>query len=144
MSLNAFNSGCNVLAYDRRGRKMAMCCAWAMQYSYSDLLMLLGSQSDTGNCLGVGDMVGVSSLSKGQGNIALQLGTGHSLTSDKFSGIQYTNDHGVILIDGAKVRMRCEVTRIDCLDGDHLVYLRVDGYEDDPTKEFLGYGELGL
>lgn len=142
MGFRAFNYGANVVAYDYKGHKMAMTCAWAMQVDYQELCLCLGSQSDTGNHLKIGDRVGVSALSHGQEKIALQFGEGHSLEGDKFHEVQYENDHGILTILGAKVRMKCTVENILNHNGDHLVFLRVDSYDVDPNKGFLSYDEV--
>ena len=61
MSTKLVISGANVVAYQKE-RNYAMTCAWAMQADYDKILMLLGSESETGNNLQVGDIIGVSAL----------------------------------------------------------------------------------
>ena len=47
--------GVNVVAYEKDGNKYGMSCAWATHVDYYVILLLIGSQSDTGNNLKIGD-----------------------------------------------------------------------------------------
>ena len=58
-----------------------------MQVDEDQLLMLLGSQSETANRLEEEDIIGVSSLSLGQEEIAELFGTKHSKKVNKFAKI---------------------------------------------------------
>ena len=87
MGLHAVNMGCNVVAYQKNNQKYGMTCAWAMMVDHNVLLMLLGGQSETGNNLEIGDIVGVSSLAKKQDDIALIFGDNHSTSFNKFHDV---------------------------------------------------------
>lgn len=143
MSFHAVLMGCNVISYEKIGVKYAMVCAWTTMVDFDKIVMLLGSQSVTGKNLFVGDYVGVSALASDQMDACLRLGSTHSDEDNKFKGVPYTNDHGVITIDGAKNRMVCEVLKIEELEeGDRLVSLRIDSYIEDKEKSFLHLDEV--
>lgn len=141
-NLRAFRSGCNVLAYEKIGIRYAMVCAWAMMLDYDAIAMLIGSQSETGKHLAIGDKVGVSALADGQRDYALQIGEGHSSNKDKLLGIPYENDHGLILVKGSKVMMKGEVSDIFDMNGDSLVMLHVDSYINDDKVDFLALEDV--
>lgn len=140
MSLTAFACGSNVVGYKKDGVNFAMTCAWAQMVDYDKLTMLLGSQSDTGKHIKKGDIIGVNSLSSSQNDISLKLGENHSLSIDKLKGINYSYDDTAIMIEGAKVNMKCEVIDVIHLEGieeDNFLYLKVLKYNDNEDKEFL-------
>jgi len=84
--------------------------------------------------------VGVSALADGQQEIAKIMGTTHSNEVNKFVNIEYTNKDNMLLINNAKVLMECEVLEIKDLDGDLLVFLSVNDFNEDENKDFLdGY-----
>lgn len=140
MSLRAFASGCNIIAFEKENKKYGMCCAWSTMLDYDVVGMLLGSQSITGKKLEVGDIVGVSSLSVGQEEIANVFGSNHSDEVNKFKNIGITCKIPAILINNAKTRMVCKVTKIAHLiegNDDNFVVLKVLKFEQEKTKEFL-------
>ena len=122
------NSGVNIVAYEKNGFKYGMTCAWMMQADEDQLLMLLGSQSETANRLRVGDIIGVSALAIGQEEIAKKFGTTHSRKTNKFLDISYENEDGALLINKASKNMKCVVLHIGQIfenDEDYLVQVRV-------------------
>ena len=122
------NSGVNIIAYQKNGYKYGMTCAWMMQCDEDQLLMVLGSQSDTAKRLRVGDIIGISALSIGQEEIARKFGTTHSRKTNKFLGISYDEEDGALLINKASKIMKCEVLNIGQLydnDEDLLVQVKV-------------------
>lgn len=122
------NSGVNIVAFELNGHKYGMTCAWMMQVDEDQLLMLLGSQSDTANRLREGDIIGVSALAVGQEEIARLFGTTHSRKVNKFSKILYEEEDGALLICKASKMMKCEVVNISSIydnDEDYLVQVRV-------------------
>lgn len=128
MSFRAVDHSVNIIAYEKEGRRYAMCCAWAMMADYDKLLCLIGSQSSTGKHIQEGDIIGVSSLSRKQKDIALALGERHSDETDKLKGIACAVKNTAILIEDAATEMVCEV--IDVLhlpeiEADNLLYLRI-------------------
>jgi len=140
MSLHAFNAGCNIVAIRKNGHDYGMCCAWAQMLDYDRIGMLIGAQSVTGMVLEKGDVVGVSSLAEGQERIANQLGEGHSDRVAKFAGIPHTLAGTAILVDGARVRMICEVfdiMRLSGIESDRFVVMTVKKHETDAKKRFL-------
>lgn len=145
MSLRAFSSGVNIIAYSKSGHKYAMSCAWASMIDYSFIGMLLGEQSETGNNLKVDDLVGVSSLASDQKDLALKFGSSHSSEEDKFKGVQYLSKNQALFIKDAKVKMHCRVHKILHLledSKDNFVILEVLSYEDDKNKKFLHYEDI--
>lgn len=139
MSLRAFNSGCNVVAFTKGGKKYGMVCAWAMHTDYDSVALLIGGQSVTGKQIKVGDFVGVSALAEGQEDIAHKLGENHSDVGDKFKGIECEQSGVVMYIKDAKVKMYCEVAKVNVInnDGDKMVFLNVLKHTSDKNKNFL-------
>lgn len=139
MGLTAFNSGCNVIAFNKDGKKFGMVCAWAMHVDYDRVVLLIGSQSVTGKLIKVGDFVGLSALAEGQEDIAHKLGENHSDNGNKFAGIECEDSGVAVYIKDAKVKMYCEVSKIDVIDseGDKMVFLNVLKHTSDKNKKFL-------
>ena len=122
------NLGVNIVAFEKNGHKYGMTCAWMMQVDEDQLLMLLGSQSETANHIGEGDIIGISALAVGQEEIATKFGTKHSRTTNKFYGISYDNEDGALLINKASKMMKCEVIKIGRIidnDEDYLIQVKV-------------------
>ncbi|MDD3865759.1 MAG: hypothetical protein PHC32_05490 [Candidatus Izemoplasmatales bacterium] len=145
MALEAFNAGCNIIGIHKCGRNYGMCCAWAQMIDYDKLSMLIGSQSVTGQILLPNDIVGVSALAQGQNTIALQLGEGHSDQIDKYANIKFHRDQSAILIDGAKVTMKCRVLKIMHLfenETDCFVLLQVIHSQQEQDLSFLSAYKL--
>ena len=138
--LRAFRAGANILAFNKNNQNYAMTCAWAMMVDYSKIAMLIGGQSITGQNLEIGLKVGVSALADGQQEIAKIIGTTHSDKFNKLENIKYTNKDNMILINNSKVIMECKVCDIQNFDGDLLVFLEVNDFEENQEIEFLdGY-----
>ena len=138
-----FVMGCNVIALEKNNRKYGMVCAWAQMIGYDKIMMLIGSQSDTGKILEIGDIVGVSALDKAQEKISNFIGSKHSTKVDKFKDISITCVNSAILIDNAKTQSVCIVKDILHLEGieeDNLVILDIKEIKTDETKDFLIYG----
>jgi flavin reductase (DIM6/NTAB) family NADH-FMN oxidoreductase RutF len=140
MALHAFNAGCNIVAMRKGGHDYGMCCAWAQMLDYDRIGMLIGSQSVTGRMLDKGDIVGVSALCEGQEAIASRFGDGHSDSVDKFAGIGLSRSGDAILINGARVRMTCEVLdvmRMEGIEADRYVVMHVRAFAQSEEKAFL-------
>ncbi|MGM9857981.1 MAG: flavin reductase [Bacilli bacterium] len=121
-------SGVSIVAYEKNNIKYGMTCAWFMPCDYDQILLLLGSQSDTGNNLCVGDKIGISCLASSQKDIGLHFGEEHSKTFNKFENVSFNNNDGALLINGAKSQFVCEVLDIRYLKGndeDHLVQVKI-------------------
>ncbi|MFA6755669.1 MAG: flavin reductase [Bacilli bacterium] len=134
------NEGVNVVSYYKDNISYGMSCAWAMHCDYTQLLMLIGAQSDTGNNLKINDIVGVSVLAKGQEKIALHFGNNHSEEINKFLNFSCYNDGSALLIPGAKVHLVCKVINLSHVkgnDADHLVQLQILKTNVDEKKDFL-------
>ena len=122
------NSGVNIVAFKINEHKYGMTCAWMMQVDEDQLLMVLGSQSETANRLRVGDIIGISALAIGQEEIARTFGTKHSRKFNKFHDVLYEEEDGAIFISKSSKIMKCEVLHIGRLfenDEDYLVQVRV-------------------
>lgn len=140
MSLKAFRCGANVLAYKKNDKLFGMVCAWAMMVDYGKIMMLIGGQSETGNNLEIGDIVGVSALACGQERISRIIGMNHSSKINKFETVDHYFDDTALLIKDAKVIMKAKVIDIVNMDGDHLITFEVLDYKDDSEKDYLdGY-----
>lgn len=142
MDLVAFNSGCNILAIEKNNKKYAMTCAWASMVAYDKVGLLVGSQSETGKILEVGDVCGISALAKNQKAIAEFIGNNHSSEVDKFKNVKFSQSNSAIYIDGAKVILEAQVAQIIHLDGiedDNYIVFNVLSYIQDSKKKFLSF-----
>ena len=92
------NSGVNIVAFEKNGHKYGMTCAWMMQVDEDQLLMLLGSQSETANRIEEDDVIGISSLALGQEEIAELFGTKHSRKVNKFAKILYEEERRLFYV----------------------------------------------
>lgn len=134
----------NIIGFMKNERKYAMCCAWAMQADYDKLLALIGSQSETGKEIKVGDKLGFSVLNQEQKNIALQIGSNHSSNQDKFNDLDLYYQNNALLIKNACRNIVCEVIDVIKLnkeENDNLVYLKIVDYVEN-NNDFLHYGEM--
>lgn len=128
MEKMCFDSSVSVVAYIKDGIKYGMACAWGMQADYDKVLMLLGSQSDTGNNIKKGDIVGVSVLSKDQYDLSLRFGDKHSKTFDKFDGIKYeVKDTAIVLPSSSRVMIGkvIDVLHLNGIESDNLLYIEI-------------------
>jgi flavin reductase (DIM6/NTAB) family NADH-FMN oxidoreductase RutF len=139
MSFNAVLMGCNAIAYSKDGHRFAMTCAWTTMIDYDKLLLLIGSQSVTGNSLSCGQIIGISALASDQKAIALTLGDKHSDKLDKLEGIPFHDDEGAILISGAKTAMKCKILEIRKYgkSQDNMVIAEIVAHHADSKKSFL-------
>ena len=139
------NLGANIIAYEKDHVRYGMTCAWCTHVDYDELIMLLGSQSDTGNHLEIGDKVGVSALSHTQKELALHFGENHSGSTDKFANQTYKTEDGAITFPGARTEMICEVYDITHIKGnpdDRLVLLKILAQKEDRSLRFLCREEI--
>ena len=140
-NINAFNHSVTVVAYEKENKKYAATIAWAMQVDYDKVLLLMGSQSVTGKNIMKGDLIGVSTLSKNQKEIADFIGDTHSDEVNKFENISYKEENGVILINNAARLMKVKVIDILHLEGieeDNLIYGEVIEIVNN-NNDFLNY-----
>lgn len=144
MSDKLFINGANVIIKETQDQIYGMTCAWTSQVDYYKAIMLIGSQSETGKQLKIGDVVSISGLASTQKEIAIQIGTNHS-SMGKFKDIDFDIFNNVKVIKGAKTYLKCKIIDIMHLKGieeDNLVYLDVVNFEDHPDKEFLSYKDI--
>ncbi len=145
MSLSAFNMGCNIVAIAKNGRKYGLCVAWAQMLDYDVISVLIGAGSVTGKILEIKDVVGVSALAKDQLGIAKVFGEYHSDEMDKFAGIKTTLIGSSVLIDEAKVMMKCQIIDIQHFNfasADNFVIMKILSYEEDSHKSFLALSDI--
>lgn len=145
MVLEAFNAGCNIVAFIKNNQKYGMCCSWAQMVDYDKISLLLGAQSDTGKMMELSDIVGVSALASDQKEIALMLGSGHSSKIDKFTKVSFTVQDNAILINDAKVQMKCrvrQIVRLNGLEQDRLVIFDVLDFKQNKNRDFLSAYEI--
>ncbi len=145
MSLAAFNMGCNIIALEKNHRKYGMCAAWAQMLDYDVISVLIGEGSVTGRQLHKGDFVGVSSLASNQAPIALIFGNHHSDQFDKFASVKTANLEGALLIDHAKVMMKCQIIDIlhfDFSKNDVFAVMKILSYETNDSLAFLSLSEV--
>lgn len=138
--MDLVNLGVNVIAFEKNNHKYGMTCAWLTMVGYDEIVMLIGSQSDTGHHIEIDDIIGISSLADNQEEIALNFGDHHSSIDDKFINKNYYLDDGAILIEGAKGQMKCQVFDIQRVKGnneDFLIFVKVLKSKIDENKKFL-------
>jgi flavin reductase (DIM6/NTAB) family NADH-FMN oxidoreductase RutF len=137
--------GVNVIAYEKDGNKYGMSCAWTTHVDYDVVLLLIGSQSDTGNNLKIGDRVGISALAKGQEDIAIHFGEKHSKSFNKFEKYKLLNDGGALLIPNSHTRMVGEVINIlhpTTSPEDNMIEVKILKTDGDDNLEFLGMPDI--
>lgn len=142
MSYHALSSGVNIITLSKNNEFKAMTCAWAMMVDYDKLVVLIGSQSETGNALRKGDIIGFSALSSHQKDIAEKIGSVHSTVVDKKSLAQFIKFGNVYVVKEAKTYNECEVIDIYHLpeiEEDHLVYLRIIAHTENEDNGFYRY-----
>ena len=143
MELNGmFANSVSIIAIEKNEKFYSMACAWATQIDYDRLIMCIGSQSDTGNVLNVGDMVGISVLSSSQQDIADKIGSKHSLDVDKRTLVDFDPCKNTYLIKGSKTKIIGKVIYIDHYKEaikDKIVQIRVIEGSIDESSEFLIY-----
>lgn len=144
MGFSALDYSVSVIAYEKNKKKYGMTCAWCMQVDYDKMLCLLGSQSDTGKHLEVGDLVGISVLNQNQKDLALHFGEDHSLKADKFERVPILQKKSVLLLPDSARMLECEVMDILHLkeiEEDQLLYVRII-HKKECGNDFLHYGDL--
>lgn len=131
MSFRPFNNNVSIVAFEKNNQRYAMTVAWATQVGYDYIVLLLGSQSETGQAISKGDLIGVSVLSKAQKDIATQIGETHSTKFDKLKDVSLHEFGMAYTIKNSVCEMCAEVVDVLHLDGiedDNLVYAKVVKY----------------
>ena len=145
MSFNAFNMGCNIVALQKNNSKYGLCVAWAQMLDYDVVSVLIGESSVTASVLEIGDIVGISSLSSDQKEIALNFGEHHSDVYDKFKNLSYRTENQAILIENAKVTMKCKIIDIQHFSfspRDSFVILKVLSSQENHQLIFLSLSDI--
>ena len=142
-NLRAFNHTVNVVAYCKDNKKYAATIAWGMQVDYDKVVLLMGSQSVTGNNIKKDDIIGVSALNKDQISTANQLGDNHSSEVDKLNGILVNTEGSAITIKDASREMIVkviDVLHLEKIEEDNLIYGEVISFKEN-NNSFLNYIE---
>jgi len=145
MPLSAFNMGCNIFGIQKNNHQYGLCVAWAQMLDYDVISLLIGESSITGYMLEKNDIVGVSALSSKQAAIASVFGEHHSDVYDKFQNVSYQIDGSAILIDKAKVTMKCQILDIlhfSFSPNDSFVVLKILSSNDNSKLKFLSLADL--
>lgn len=140
MNKSIFNHCVSVIAYSKDNQIFAGTYAWMMQVGYEEIIGLLGSQSQTGNNIEKGDIIGVNVCSKEQKEIATAIGNTHSKETNKLQNIAYKTIGNAILLDNSKATLVCEVIDIMHLkniEDDNLIYMKVKKMDEDDNKDYL-------
>ncbi len=142
-NLRAFNHTVNVVAYNKDNKNYAATIAWGMQVDYDKVLLLMGSQSVTGNNIKKEDIIGVSALNKNQVSIANKLGDNHSDEINKLEDILINTYDSAITIKDASREMIVKVIDIlhlEQIEEDNLIYGEVINFKEN-NDSFLNYIE---
>ncbi len=127
MGQGLVNLGVNIIGYVKNQTNYLMTCAWLTQVGENKLICLMGSQSESANNLRVGDLVGVSSLTKDLLPLASFIGENHSQEVDKMNS-QIIKDGSVLLVKDARCNHICrviDILHLKEIEDDHLVYLEI-------------------
>ena len=140
-NLRAFNHTVNVVAYKKNDINYAATIAWGMQVDYDKVVLLMGSQSVTGNNITKDDIIGVSALSKDQIFVATKLGENHSDQIDKLADVSINVSESAITINGASREMVVKVINVlnlEKIEEDNLIYGEVISFKEN-NDSFLNY-----
>ena len=140
-NLRAFNHTVNVVAYKKTDINYAATIAWGMQVDYDKVVLLMGSQSVTGNNITKDDIIGVSALSKDQIFVATKLGENHSDQIDKLADVSINVSESAITINGASREMVVKVINVlnlEKIEEDNLIYGEVISFKEN-NDSFLNY-----
>ena len=142
MSYSAVSSGVNIVTIEKDGSFKAMACAWASMVDFDKVVMLIGSQSETGSVIKKGDIIGFSALSSNQADIAEKIWSVHSSRVDKKSIASFEKLDKAYVVQDARTQNELEVIDVLHLEGieeDNLVYARIITYKDDKDLGFYRY-----
>lgn len=142
MSYHAVSSGANVVTLWKDGQFRAMTCAWATMVDYDKVIMLLGSQSVTGNAVAVGDILGFSALASHQGDVAEKIGSVHSDLVDKKALAAFEKLNAVYVVKDARTQNELKVLDVMHLKGigeDSLIYAEIVVHRENTDLGFYRY-----
>jgi len=144
MSFHGVLQGCNAVCYLKDNKLYGMTCAWVSMVDYDVISLLLGGQSDTGNNIKVGDVIGVSALAKSQKDIAIKLGSEHSKLVNKFTDIDYKAEGSAVIINHARTQMVCVVKKILHLNNneDNFLVCQILSHKENKKLEFLSLEDV--
>jgi len=140
MSDSLFNHTLSIISFIKNNKIYAGTFAWSCNVGYEEFITLMGSQSNTGNILEIGDIVGLNVCSKEQINLAVKIGDTHSNDINKLENVSYNIDRNAILIDNSKINCIAKVKNIIHLEGieeDNLVYFEILNINDNKNLDFL-------
>lgn len=132
--------GVNIVTLQKDTNVYAMTCAWAMQVDYDKIVLLIGSQSQTGNLIQEGDALGISILNQDQIEVATFIGQTHSKEIEKLKNISTINLNGAVVLADSNRVLKVEVSQILHLKGiesDKLIYATIIAGQDLKQKPFL-------
>ncbi len=145
MEVNFFDHSVSIIGINKNNNNnYLMICAWTMMCGINKLLSLIGSQSETGKNIKIGDIVGISVLNINQAALAYNIGNTHSSECDKLFNIDYINDDGALLIKNSKFLIKAKVIDIMHLKGienDNLIYYEVISFHENKGL-FLHQGDM--
>ncbi|MCM1259571.1 MAG: flavin reductase [Prevotella sp.] len=140
MEYKAMDHGVNIVTIQKNMHLYAMTCAWAMQVDYDKIILLIGAQSQTGQQIQEGDVLGVSILNQEQIKVAVKVGETHSTEIEKLQGIATMNLNGAIVLTDSNRVLRVKVSQILHLEGietDKLIYATITEGQELRQKPFL-------
>ena len=132
--------GVNIVTLQKNTRVYAMTCAWAMQVDYDKIVLLIGSQSQTGQQIQEGDVLGISILNQDQMEVATRIGETHSVEIEKLQHISTMDLNGAIVLRDSNRVLRVKVSqvlRLKGIESDKLIYATITEGQDLHQKPFL-------
>ena len=144
MGLRIYDSNVNIVSFCKDDKNYAATIAWAAQVGYDYIVLLLGSQSNTGTAIEKGDIIGISVLNRNQKDIASFIGETHSSDVDKFKNLVLNEYHKAYTLKNAVYEIYAEVIDILHLkeiEDDKLVYVKVLKYTKN-NGEYLRMGDF--
>lgn len=140
MEYKAMDHGVNIVTLQKNTQVYAMTCAWVMQVDYDKIVLLMGAQSQTGQQIQEGDILGISILNQEQMELATRVGETHSREIEKLQNISTMNLNGAIVLADSNRVLRVRVSQILHLEGietDKLIYATITEGQDLQQKPFL-------
>lgn len=140
MEYKAMDHGVNIVTLQKDTNLYAMTCAWAMQVDYDKIVLLIGSQSQTGQVIQEGDALGISILNQDQMEVATLIGNTHSKEIDKLQNISTIDLNGVVVLADSNRVLKVVVSQVLHLEGietDYLIYATITAGQELNQKPFL-------
>lgn len=140
MKYQAMDHGVNIVTLRKNTFVYAMTCAWAMQVDDDKIVLLIGAQSQTGQQIQEGDVLGISILNQEQMKLAARIGETHSMEVEKLQNTATMDINGAVVLADSNRVLSVKVSQILHLEGieaDKLIYATITEGKNLQQKPFL-------